>query len=97
MNGVAPSTPEKQNTDTSFADMLNQKTNLDSVQEIVKSKELSKSKKMIMLAQLGYSMEDAKKLVETFKVKEEAPPEGIFLNSSNAPPVKKTKKTKMKF
>jgi hypothetical protein len=81
MDGVAPT---KQNTDTSFSDMLNQKTNLDSVQEIVKSKGLSKSKKMIMLAQLGYSMEDAKKLVETFKPKEDTPPDEMFLDSDKA-------------
>lgn len=78
-------------TDTTFKDMLNEQTGLDSVKEILENKNLTKTKKLMMLVQLGNSMEEAKKLVETFKPSPEKP-EDVFMKS----PVKSAPKSKKK-
>lgn len=78
-------------TDTTFKDMLNEKTNLDSVKEVLENKNLTKTKKMMMIVQMGYSMEEAKKLVETFKPSPEKP-DDIFMKS----PIKPAPKSKNK-
>lgn len=78
-------------TDTTFTDMLNESASLDSVKEILENKNLTKTKKLMMLAQLGYSMEEAKRLVQTFKPSAEKP-DDIFMKS----PIKPAPKTKKK-